>query len=81
MNTNPNQSMEPNALAGDLLVGADAIRDFLVFLGFPENVDPYYLRRAGQWPIGKTGLDDGGSLIASKRQLTRYTQKLAAPKG
>ena len=64
-------------LAGDLLVGADAIRDYLVFLGMPDP-DVYYLRRAGKWPIGKTG-GDGGSLIASKRRLARHAQKIAAP--
>jgi hypothetical protein len=60
---------------GDLLVGADAIRAFLVFLGMPEDTDVYYLKRAGRWPIGKTG-GEGGSLIASKRRLTRYAEQI-----
>ena len=41
-------------MAGDLLVGADAILAYLVFLGMPEDTDVYYLKRAGRWPIGKT---------------------------
>jgi hypothetical protein len=65
-------------LAGDLLVGADAIRAFLVHLGMPEDTDVYYIKRAGIWPIGKTG-GDGGNLIASKRRLTRHAQKITAP--
>jgi hypothetical protein len=60
---------------GDLLVGADAIRAFLVHLGMPEGTDPYYLKRSG-WPIGNTG-GDGGKLIASKRRLCRHTERLA----
>jgi hypothetical protein len=62
-------------LAGDLLVGADKIRAFLIFLGLPEDTDVYYLKRAGRWPIGKTG-GEGGSLIASKRRLTRHAEKI-----
>ena len=72
-----NQQDEGGApLAGDLLVGADAIRTFLVHLGMPEETDPYYLKRSGSWPIGNTA-GDGGKLIASKRRLTRHTDKLA----
>jgi hypothetical protein len=74
-NTNPNQSDEGDARAGDLLVGADAIRAYLVFLGMPEDVDIYYLRRARTWPIGKTA-GDGGQLIASKRRLKNHAEKL-----
>jgi hypothetical protein len=62
-------------LAGDLLVGADAILNYLVFLGMPEDTDVYYLRRAGRWPIGKTA-GDGGSLIASKRRLAQHAEKI-----
>jgi len=62
-------------IAGDLLVGAEAIRAFLVHLGMPERVDPYYLKRSG-WPIGNTGTSGGGKIIASKRRLERYTDKL-----
>jgi hypothetical protein len=61
-------------LAGDLLVGAAAIRAFLVRLGMPEGTDAYYLKRSG-WPIGNTA-GDGGKLIASKRRLARHTEKL-----
>jgi len=72
-----NQQDEGGApLAGDLLVGADAIRTFLVHLGMPEETDPYYLKQSGSWPIGNTA-GDGGKLIASKRRLTRHTDKLA----
>ena len=46
--------------AGDLLVGRDAIRAFLVHLGMPETVDPYWLKRNGTgWPIGSTAGTDG----------------------
>ena len=62
--------------AGDLLVSAPAIKDYLVALGMPATTDPYYLKRTG-WPIGNTSAD-GGKLIASKRRLARHTQKLAA---
>ena len=40
----------------------------------PEETDPYYLKRTGNWPIGKTG-GDGGYLIASKRKLAKHAQK------
>src|SRR4029077_16043499 len=69
---------EPTELlaAGDLLVGAAAIRAFLVELGIPrKTADPYYLKRTGRWPIGNTG-GESGNLIASKRRLTRHTDKL-----
>jgi hypothetical protein len=69
---------EGSDLAGDLLVGADAILAYLVFLGMPEDTDIYYLKRAGRWPIGKTS-GEGGSLIASKRRLARHAQKITAP--
>ena len=62
--------------AGDLLVGADAIRAFLVELGIPrKTADPYYLKRAGRWPIGNTS-GEGGKLIASKRRLTQHAKKI-----
>ena len=60
--------------AGDLLVGAEAIRAYLAHLGMPEDVDVYYLRRARRWPIGKTA-GEGGSLIASKRRLIQTRRK------
>jgi hypothetical protein len=70
-------------LAGDLLVGADAIRDYLVYLGMPEGTDPYYLKRARRWPIGNTGggSGGGGKLIASKRRLTRHAEKITRGRG
>jgi hypothetical protein len=75
MDTNQQQD-DGDERAGDFLVGADAIRAYLVHLGMPENTDPYYLKRSGNWPIGKTG-GDGGSLIASKRRLARHADKIA----
>jgi hypothetical protein len=65
------------ANVNDLLVGAAAIKNYLVGLGWPEKIDPYYLRRSG-WPIGSTA-DGGGKLVATKRRLSRHTQKLASP--
>jgi hypothetical protein len=77
MDSNSNQHDEGGEhLAGDLLVGADAIRAFLVHLGMPEGTDPYYLKRSGYWPIGNTA-GDGGKLIASKRRLARHADKIA----
>jgi hypothetical protein len=61
---------------GDLLVGAAAIRAFLIELGIPKKTaDPYYLKRTGRWPIGNTG-GDGGKIIASKRRLIRHADNL-----
>ena len=75
MDTSQHHDDGDDRLAGDLLVGRDAIRSYLVQLGMPEGVDPYYLKRSG-WPIGNTG-GDGGKLIASKRRLGNHTSKLA----
>jgi hypothetical protein len=74
MDTN-NPQDDGDERGGDLLVGADAIRDYLIFLGMPADIDIYYLKRTGHWPIGKTG-GDGGSLVASKRRLARHTDKI-----
>jgi hypothetical protein len=65
-------------LAGDLLVGAAAIRAFLVHLGWPVEKDDeiYYLKRTGRWPIGNTGGSDG-PLISSKRRLSNHVHKMA----
>jgi hypothetical protein len=65
-------------LAGDLLVGATAIREFLISLGMPEKTaNPFYLKRSGNsWPIGSTAIG-GGRLIASRRRLTRHLDKIA----
>jgi hypothetical protein len=73
MDQSPNQHEKADAIAGDLLVGADAIRAYLAYLGMPADVDVYYERRSGRLPIGKYG----ANLIASKRALTRHTAKLA----
>jgi hypothetical protein len=72
------QQQEGEALAGDLLVGGDVIKTFLQSLGMPETVDPYYLKKVG-WPIGKSGTAKSAPIIASKRRLVRYAQKIAAP--
>lgn len=76
MNPNPQHDDGEEHLVGDLLVGAEAIRSFLVDLGMPEKTDPYYLKRTGHWPIGNTSLA-GGKLIASKRRLARHADKIA----
>ena len=78
METNPQQYDGDERLAGDLLVGADAIKSYLIYLGWPEDVDVYYQRRVGKMPIGKSS-GDAGSLVASRRRLARYTQKITAP--
>ena len=67
---------ETEIRSGDLLVGADAIRAFLIELGIPrKTADPYYLKRTGRWPIGNTG-GDGGRIIASKRRLLQHADQL-----
>jgi hypothetical protein len=79
MYSNQHQNDGDERLAGgDLLVGADAIRAFLVYLGMPAGTDPYYLKRARRWPIGNTGGGDGrgGKLIASKCRLTRHAEEI-----
>jgi hypothetical protein len=75
MDTNQSNKDE---LAGDLLIGAPAILAYLVHLGMPEDTDVYYLKRAGQWPIGKTS-GDGGGLVASKRRLRRHAATITNP--
>jgi hypothetical protein len=77
MDPNINQPDRDDELAGDLLVGKAAIRDYLKFLGMPDDTDVYWLRRKRQdtgegWPIGS----DGGRLFASKRRLARHAQKI-----
>ena len=80
--TTTEQQQEDERLAGDLLVGADAILNYLISLGIlPADADVddvYYLKRTGRWPIGNTAGDDGGKLIALKRRLARHVQKIAA---
>ena len=68
MDTNTNQS-DTDELAGELLVGKDAIQAFLEYLGMPEGTDPYYLRRTG-WPIGKTS--GGGGRKPHRHQTPPY---------
>ena len=60
-------------LAGDALVGAKQIAEFITSLGVPTDEDDvYYARRAKKLPIGKYGAE----LIASKTKLTRYVDKI-----
>jgi hypothetical protein len=76
MDTNPPDERDQRPADG-LLVGAPAIKTYLVDdLGWPPKTDPYYLKRRG-WPIGSTSAD-GGKLIATKDRLRRHTQKLAS---
>jgi hypothetical protein len=69
------QQDEGETPAGDLLVGAAAIRTYLVGLGWPETLDPYYLKRSG-WPIGNTA-PGGGKLVATKRRLSNHIARIA----
>lgn len=70
------QHDEGDVRPGDLLVGAEAIRAFLISLGMPEKTaDPYYLKRSGNWPIGNTA-GDGGKIVASKRRIIRHIEKI-----
>lgn len=73
MDTNQNNELGE---CGDLLVGAGPIRDYLVHRGMPPETDPYYLKRTGRWPIGKTGGGGGGQLIASKRKLDKHIDRM-----
>jgi hypothetical protein len=75
MDTTTTEHVEAEMRPGDLLVGAEAIRAYLVHLGMPEDVDIYYLRRTRRWPIFNTG-GKGGSLIASKFRLLRYADQI-----
>jgi hypothetical protein len=61
--------------ADDVLLGATRIAGHLTeLLGVPVNAaDVYYAHRAEKLPIGKYG----ALLIASKRRLADYTDKLA----
>ena len=78
MNPYQHDERDEHLAGGDLLVGAAAIRAYLVFLGMPAGVDPYYLKRSGRWPIGNTGgsAGGGGKLIASKRRLSRHAEEI-----
>jgi hypothetical protein len=69
---------EAEPLANDLLVGAEKIRAFLISLGWPPTCDPYYLRKK-KWPIGKSSDGQSARLVASKRRLARFAQKITAP--
>ena len=77
METTSREDGESGPLVGDLLVGADPIKAFLITLGMPDSIDVYNLRKSGKWPIGKVN-GDSGNLIASKRRLARHVQKITA---
>jgi hypothetical protein len=67
--------LDDSDLAGDLLLGAKQIAEHMTSLGIPTDEDDvYYAHRAGKLPIGKYG----AHLLASRRRLTRHTQKIAA---
>jgi hypothetical protein len=83
MPMNPNQLRSDETsklLAGDdLLIGAKAIRDFLLSIGMHESIDPYYLRRTKRWAIGNTSGRDvgtGGRLIATKSRLLHQINEI-----
>jgi hypothetical protein len=82
MDTDQQQDDEDERLAGEFLLGAEAILKYLISLGvLPADAtveDVYYLRRSKRWPIGSTAGDDGGKLIAIKRRLGRHAQKIAS---
>ena len=65
------------ALAGDLLVGAERHPPASFLSRNVEELNPYYLKRAGNWPIGKTG----GNAVLSPRNASyaRHAQKLTNP--
>ena len=52
MNTNPHED-EDERLAGDLLLGAEAIREFLAFLGMSKKVHPTTCGGPATGPSGK----------------------------
>jgi hypothetical protein len=59
---------QPDRLAADLLNGGPEIA---AFLGCNTR-EVYHLHKTGRLPIGRLGR----KLIASKRQLARYTYKI-----
>jgi hypothetical protein len=75
MATNQHEEGVDEPLAGDFLVGAKAIREYLISLGVPDP-DVYYGKRSGNLPIGNSG-GDRSQLIASKQTLAKHFQKKA----
>jgi hypothetical protein len=73
-----NQHDEADGLADEVLIGAEAIKNYVVSIGMPNTTDAYYLKRSG-WPIGNTG-GDAGKLIALKPRLRHHIKKIAAGK-
>jgi hypothetical protein len=62
--------------AGDLLLGAKQIAEYMTSLGIPtDENDVYYAHRAEKLPIGKYG----AHLLASRRRLIRHVEKLTTP--
>jgi hypothetical protein len=80
--TQHQQQDEDEPLGGDILVGAEAILAYLIFLGLlPPDATAeqvYYLKRTGDFPIGNTGPGGTGNLLASRRRIGRHVQKRAA---
>jgi hypothetical protein len=74
---NPNnlsQQSDKDELAGDLLVGAEAIAAYMTELGIKtEASDVYYAHRSGKLRgvVGKYG----ATLISGKRRIGRHFQK------
>jgi hypothetical protein len=64
------------AIAADILIGAENIRDHLRELGLTSlSTDAVYYARAKRgWPISK----HGKTLFPSKSKLTRYVRSLIA---
>jgi hypothetical protein len=75
MDTTPQDEGDEHR-AGDLLVGAEEILRYLIFLGaLPPDADVddvYYMKRSRRWPIGNDGL----KLIASKRRMHRHADRI-----
>jgi hypothetical protein len=68
-----NKPNEGDTTAGDLLVNAGPIAEYITSLGVPvEKEEVYYLARAKKWPIGKYG----AYLVASKTRLSRHAEKI-----
>jgi hypothetical protein len=72
------QHEDDERLADEVLIGAVAIKNYVISIGMPETTDPYYLKRSG-WPIGNVN-GDTGKLIALKPRLRRHVHKIAAGK-
>jgi hypothetical protein len=69
----PEDDESVERLAGDVLLGAKSIAEYITSLGFPvTETDIYYLHRMKKWPFSKYG----AFLVASKRRLTSHAEQL-----